>query len=109
MILFTYLFYLVLDTPLLQRQGLKIHTDLANKSGIITAQTCPLQATVAAGAALLHCARRHSRQASRRRGGEEGGMMHHASKSAVLIYFEVLAAASASAWHGAYIINQSPL
>lgn len=36
-------------------------------------------------------------------------MMHHASKSAVLIYFEVLAAASASAWHGAYIINQSPL
>lgn len=102
MILFTYLFYLVLDTPLLL-QGLKIHTDLANKSGIITAQTCPLQATVATGAALLHCARRHSRPE------EEGGMMHHASKSAVLIYFEVLAAASASAWHGAYIINQSPL
>lgn len=61
MILFTYFFYLVLDTPLLL-QGLKIHTDLANKSGIITAQTCPLQATVAAGAALLHCARRHTRQ-----------------------------------------------
>lgn len=72
MILFTYFFYLVLDTPLLL-QGLKIHTDLANKSGIITAQTCPLQATVAAGAALLHCARRHSRQASRRRGSRGGG------------------------------------
>lgn len=109
MILFTYFFYLVLDTPLLQLQGLKIHTDLANKSGIITAQTCPLQATVATGAALLHCARRHSRQAGKQE--EEGCMMHHASKSAVLIYFEVLAAASASAaaWHGAYIINQSPL
>lgn len=70
MILFTYFFYLVLDTPSLL-QGLKIHTDLANKSGIITAQTCPLQATVAAGAALLHCARRHSKPAGGG-GGEEG-------------------------------------
>lgn len=70
---FTYFFYLVLDTPVLQLQGLKIHTDLANKSGIITSQTCPLQATVATGAALLHCARRHSRQAVRRRTGRGGG------------------------------------